>query len=148
MGKNRRIKSGGSKNSNNCSVFPAAYKLVHLHTNLIFKHSIQNLQNTTKSPLFTHPLQKSQYRPKYRQTLLKSVLALNTTPQSQFTIKTTFFLYKYKIIRKIHTFTDYYFFIKFTYKSTYKFISIFSYPTSENYYLIQQPHQTFLTWNP
>ena len=75
MGKNRRINGGGSKNSNKCSAFPAAYKLVHLHTNLIFKHSIQNLQNTTKSPLSHHPIQKSQYRTQYRQTLLKSTLS-------------------------------------------------------------------------
>ena len=63
MGKNRRIKGGGSKNSNKCSVFPAAYKLVHLHTNLIFKHSIQNLQNTTKSPFSHHPIQNSNIAP-------------------------------------------------------------------------------------
>ena len=39
-------------------------------------------------------------------------------PQSQTTIQITFFLYKYKIIGKIHIFTDYQFRTKFTYKST------------------------------
>ena len=52
MGKNRGFEIGGTKNQNKCSVFRAAYKLLHLHTNLIFKHSIQNLQNPTKSSLF------------------------------------------------------------------------------------------------
>ena len=112
MGKNRRIKGGGSKNSNKCSVFPAAYKLVHLHTNLIFKHSIQNLQNTTKSPFSHHPIQKSQYRTKYRQTQLKSTLLPIQHTKSKPTIQTTFFLYKYENPKKIPIFTDYQLFIK------------------------------------
>ena len=74
---------GGSKNQNKRSVFPAAYKLVHLYTNLIFKHSIQNLQNTTKSPFSNHPIQKSQYRTQYRQTQLKSTLSPITHPNQK-----------------------------------------------------------------
>ena len=100
MGKNRRIKSGGTKNQNKCSVFPAAYKLVHLHTNLIFKHSIQNLQNITKSPLPNHPTTKSKYRTQYRQTQLKSILLPIQHTKSKPTIQTTFFLYKYKNPKK------------------------------------------------
>ena len=112
MGKNRRFEIGGAKNQNKCSVFRAAYKLVHLYTNLIFKHSIQNLQNTTKSTLSHHPTQKSKYRTQYRQTQLKSILLPIQHTQSKPTIQTTFFLYKYKIIRKIPIFTDYQLFIK------------------------------------
>ena len=63
MGKNRAFYIGGTKNQNKCSVFQAAYKLLHLHTNLIFKHSIQNLQNTTKSPLSHHPIQNPNIAP-------------------------------------------------------------------------------------
>ena len=101
MGKNRRIKGGGSKNSNKCFVFPAAYKLVHLHTNLIFKHSIQNLQNTTKSPFSHHPIQKSQYRTQYRQTQLKSTLPpiLNHNQKPQFKPLSSYI--NTRILRKI-----------------------------------------------
>ena len=63
MGKNRAFYIGGTKNQNKCSVFPAAYKLVHLHTNLIFKHSIQNLQTPTKSPFSHHPIQNPNIAP-------------------------------------------------------------------------------------
>lgn len=52
------------------------------------------------------------YRTQYRKTLLKSTLSPITQPKSQLTIQTTFFLYKYKNPKKIHTFTDYQFFIK------------------------------------
>lgn len=50
--------------------------------------------------------------------------------------------------KKIHTFTDYQLFTKFTCKYTPKLTLNFSYLKSENYYLIlliQHPHQTFLT---
>ena len=69
--------------------------------------SNQNIQNPTKSPLSNYPHQKYQYRTQYRKTLLKSTLSPISYLKFQPTIQTTFFLYKYKIIRKIHTFTDY-----------------------------------------
>ena len=112
MVKNRAFYIGGGKNSNKCFVFPAAYKLVHLHTNLIFKHSIQNLQNTTKSPFPHHPIQKSQYRTQYRQTQLKSTLPpiSNHNQKPQFKPLSSYI--NTKILRKIPTFTDYQLFIK------------------------------------
>ena len=106
MRKNRRFSRGRTKNQNVCSVFPAAYKLVHLYTNLIFKHSNKIPPNPVKSsisPIFTP---KSQYRTQYRQTLLKSTLSPITQSKSKTPIQTTFFLYKYKNPKKIHTFTD------------------------------------------
>ena len=54
MGKNRRIKSGGTKNQSKCSVIRAAYKLLHPHTNLIFKHLNKNYQKPSKIKHFTH----------------------------------------------------------------------------------------------
>ena len=112
MGKNRAFYIGGTKNQNKCSVFRAAYKLLHPHTNLIFKHSIQNLQNTTKSPFSHHPIQKSQYRTQYRQTQLKSTLPpiLNHNQKPQFKPLSSYI--NTRILRKIPTFTDYQLFIK------------------------------------
>ena len=66
LGKYRLFVSGGIKNQNKCSVFPAAYKLLHLHTNLKIKPLKQNIQKSNKIPIFNHPVKKSQYRPKYR----------------------------------------------------------------------------------
>ena len=54
MGKNRRIKSGGTKNPNKRSVFPAAYKLVHLYTNFIFKPLNKNYIKPSKIKHFTN----------------------------------------------------------------------------------------------
>ena len=68
MEKDRHFEIGGSKNQNKCSVFPAAYKLVHLYTNLIFKHLNKNYKNPVKSNISLIYLTNSQYRTKYRQT--------------------------------------------------------------------------------
>ena len=43
---------GGTKNSNKCSVFPAAYKLDYPHTNLKINPLTQNHQNPNKIPTF------------------------------------------------------------------------------------------------
>ena len=48
MGKNRLFQGGATKNQNKCSVFPAAYKLVHLHTNFILKHLNKNPTKPSK----------------------------------------------------------------------------------------------------
>lgn len=112
MGKNRSFEIGGTKNQNKCSVFRAAYKLLHLHTNLIFKYSIQNLQNTTKSPFFHHPIQKSKYRTQYRQTQLKSTLSPISNHNQKSQSKPLSSYINTKILRKIPTFTDYQLFIK------------------------------------
>ena len=129
MGKYRLFESGGSKNQNKCSVFQAAYKLVHLYTNFILKSLNKNLIKSSKIKHFTNFNPKSQYRTQYRQTPLKSTLTPIPQPKSKLTIQITFFLYKYKNHKKIHTFTDYQFFTKFIYKSTLKLTSNFSYLT-------------------
>ena len=49
-------------------------------------------------------IKSNKYRTKYRKTPLKSALSPISQPKSKLTIQTTFFLYKYEIIRKIHTF--------------------------------------------
>ena len=54
MGKNRLFLSRGIKNYNKRSVFPAAYKLVHLHTNFILKTPNKNPTKPNKIPTF-HP---------------------------------------------------------------------------------------------
>ena len=131
-------KMGGTKNLEWINYFQQPVKLVYLHTNWKFK---KHQENQYFLILYTNFIK---YRTQYRKTLLKSTLSPISHPKSQPTIQTTFFLYKYKILIKIHIFTDYQLFTKFTYKST----SNFSYLTSENYYLIQQPYQTFLTCNP
>ena len=51
-------------------------------------------------------IKSNQYRTQYRKTPLKSTLSPITKPKSKLTIQNIFFLYKYEIIRKIHTFTD------------------------------------------
>ena len=79
MGKNRRIKSGGTKNQNKCSVFQAAYKLDYLHTDFILKHLTQSPTNPTKSPLSPIHLKKSQYRPQYRKTYQNQHFHLSNT---------------------------------------------------------------------
>lgn len=112
MGKNRRIKRGGTKNQNKCSVFPAAYKLDYLHTNLKIKPLNKNYQNPSKSSISPIYSPKIQYRTQYRKPPLKSTLSPTTQSKSKITIQTTFFLYKYKNPNKIHTFTDYQLFIK------------------------------------
>ena len=116
-----RVIVGRIKNQNKCSIFPTAYKLVHLHTNLKIKPLNQNHHKPTKIPLFHHPLQNPQYRTQYRQTLIKSILSPTTQPKFQLTIQTTFFLYKYENPKKINIFTDYWFRTKFTCKSTSNF---------------------------
>ena len=45
---------GGTKNSNKCSVFPATYKLLHLHTNFILKHLNKNSIKPSKIKHFTN----------------------------------------------------------------------------------------------
>ena len=47
-------KVGGTKNQNICSIFPVAYKLVHLHTNFILKHLNKNPTKPSKIKRFTH----------------------------------------------------------------------------------------------
>ena len=47
-----------------------------------------------------------QYRTQYRQILQKSTLSPISQPKSQPPTQTTFFLYKHKNPKKIHTFTD------------------------------------------
>ena len=111
-GKTDFSKVGGTKNQNKCSVFPAAYKLVHPHTNLIFKHSTKIQSNPVKSSISPTYTTKSKYRTKYRQTQQKSILSPITQPNSKHTTQTTFFLYKYKNPKKIHIFTDHKIFIK------------------------------------
>ena len=56
----------------------------------------------TKSPFSNNPHQKPQYRTQYRKTPQKSTLSPISHPKSKPTIKTTFFLYKYKNLKKIH----------------------------------------------
>ena len=53
-----------------------------------------------------------QYRTQYRQTPTKINTFAHFTTQITSTIKTTFFLYKYKNPKRIHTFTDYQLFTK------------------------------------
>lgn len=65
---------GGSKNQNKCSVFHVVYKLVHLYTNLIFKHLNKNPTKHNKIPTFPPFTPKIQYRTQYRQTTRKSAL--------------------------------------------------------------------------
>ena len=112
MGKNRAFYIGGTKNQNKCSVFRAAYKLLHPHTNFILKHLNKNPIKPSKIKHFAHFNPKSQYRTQYRQTQLKSTLLPIQHTKSQSTIQTTFFLYKYENPKKIPTFTDYQLFIK------------------------------------
>ena len=47
-------KKGGTKNSNKCSVFPATYKLLHLHTDFILKHLNKNPIKPSKIKHFAH----------------------------------------------------------------------------------------------
>ena len=113
MGKNRRINGGGSKNSNKCSVFPAAYKLLHPHTNLKIKHLNKNPIKPSKIKHFAHfNPKKSQYRTQYRQTQLKSTLPpiLNHNPNPQSKPLSSYINTKIPI--KIPIFTDYQLFIK------------------------------------
>ena len=125
--------NGGTKNCETIQENQYLVKLVHLHTN----------SNPNKIPIFftfrpsnhiSHPISPNPTK-------------INTFIHFQTKISThnpnTFFIYKYKNSNKIHTFTDYKFLTKFTYKST----SNFSYLTSKNYYIIQQPHPSFLTCN-
>ena len=100
MGKNRLFESGDSKNQNKCSIFPSAYKLLHPHTNFIFKHPIKPHKIPTKSHFPATHSPKSQYRPQYRKTPLKSTLSHTTQHHSKPVIQTSFFLYKYKILTK------------------------------------------------
>ena len=104
----------------------------------------QNIQKSQQNPHFCQSTsKKSQYRTQYRKTPTKSTLSPISHPKSQPTIQITFFLYKYKILRKIHIFTDHQLFTKFTYKST----SNFSYLTSKIIILYNNHTPTFLTWN-
>ena len=112
MGKNRRINGGGSKNSNKCSVFPAAYKLLHLYTNFILKPLNKNPINPSKIKHFTHFNPKTPISHLISSNPTKINTFAHITPKPQHTIQTTFFLYKYKILIKIHIFTDYQLFIK------------------------------------
>ena len=52
MRKNRRFSRGRTKNQNVCSIFPAAYKLDHLYTNLKIKPLNQNPTKPSKIPTF------------------------------------------------------------------------------------------------
>ena len=54
LGKNRAFSIGGSKNSNKCSVFPAAYKLLHPQTDFILKYLNKNPIKPSKIKHFTH----------------------------------------------------------------------------------------------
>ena len=54
MGKNRAFYIGGTKNQNKCSVFRAAYKLLHPHTNLKIKHLNKNPIKSSKIKHFAH----------------------------------------------------------------------------------------------
>ena len=54
MRKNRRFSRGRTKNQNVRSVFRAAYKLVHLYTNLKIKPLNQNPTKPSKIKHFTH----------------------------------------------------------------------------------------------
>ena len=112
MGKNRRIKDRGTKNQNKCSVFPAAYKLVHPQTDFILNHLTQNPIKSSKIKHFTNSLIKTLISHPISSNPTKINTSTHLKPQSKTTIQTTFFLYKYKILRKIHIFTDYQLFIK------------------------------------
>ena len=131
MGKNRLFQGGATKNQNKCSVFPAAYKLVHLYTNFILKHLNKNLIKPSKIKHLINLSYQIQISHPISSNPTKINTFTNLTPQFQSKIQSTFFLYKYENPKKIHTFTDYKFFTKFTCKST----SNFLYLTSENYYL-------------
>ena len=80
MGKNRLFQGGGAKNQNKCSVFPAAYKLVHLHTNFILKHLNKNPTKPSKIKHFTNSLIK---------TLISHPISSNPTKINTFTHHTT-----------------------------------------------------------
>ena len=54
MGKNRAFYIGGTKNQNKCSVFRAAYKLLHPHTNLKIKHLNKNPIKPSEIKHFAH----------------------------------------------------------------------------------------------
>ena len=112
MGKNRPLWVGRTKNQNKCSVFLAAYKLVHLHTNLKIKPLNQNPPNPNKITTFQTSTPKIPISHPISSNLTKINTFTHHTTQIQTPIQTTFFLYKYKILRKIHTFTDYQLFIK------------------------------------
>ena len=100
MGKNRRFIVGRTKNQNMCSVFQAAYKLVHLYTNLILKHLNKNLIKPSK---IKH-LINLYYQIQISYSISSNPTKINTfthpTPKSQPLIQTTFFLYKYKNPKK------------------------------------------------
>ena len=76
MGKNRLFKEGRTKNQNVCSVFPAAYKLLHLHTNFILKHLNKNLIKPSK---IKHLINL------YYQTLISHPISSNPTKIHTFT---------------------------------------------------------------
>ena len=82
------LRVGGGKNQNVCSVFPAAHKLVHLHTNFIFNPLNKNPIKPSKIKHFTHFNHKNpKYRSQYRKPPLKSILSstshTNPNPQSE-----------------------------------------------------------------
>ena len=107
--------------------------MVHLYTNYKInrlkkiKTTIQNHQKSSKIKHFTNSFIKIPISHPISQNPTKINTFTHSTPKSQPLIQTTFFLYKYKILIKIHIFTDYQLFTKFTYKST----SNFSYLTSK-----------------
>lgn len=68
--------------------------MVYLHTNWKFKNHQENPHFLT---LYTNFIK---YRAQYRQTPQKSTLPSTSHTQSQPTIQTTFFLYKYKNPKK------------------------------------------------
>lgn len=79
---------------------------------LKFLNPFKNPLIPVKSSISPTLIPKSKYRPKYRKTLLKSTLSPISHLNQKPSIQTTFFLYKYKILRKIPTFTDYKLFTK------------------------------------
>ena len=93
-------KRGGTKNSNKCSVFPATYKLLHLHTNFILKHLNKTPSNPVKSSISLTLTPKIQISHPISSNLTKINTSTHLKPQSKTTIQTTFFLYKYKNPKK------------------------------------------------
>ena len=135
MGKNRLSQGGATKNQNKCSVFPAAYKLGHLHTNFILKHLNKN---PTKPSKIKHFINLS-YQTPISHPISSNPTKINTfihhTTQIQLQIQTIFFLYKYKNTKK-NLYFHRLLISHQIYLQTHIQIHInFLYLTSENYYL-------------
>ena len=92
---------GGGKNWIKCFISPAAYKLVHLYTNLKTKPLNQNLIKPSKIKNFTNLSYQTPISHQISSNPTKISTFTHHTPQSKSTIQTTFFLYKYENPNKI-----------------------------------------------